>query len=368
MIETSKKFSFVVIGRIFGGILQGLFFIIFAYLLKPNEFGELSYLIAIAGFFSILFRFGFNQSLLILLGKNNSELVPQLNFISLIGITIGGLFLLPYNFNLSFLCIGISFFTLSQYFLLGKKQFKNFLLISIIKGLLMIILSLILFQFFEINGIIFGVGITSILLSFYYLRSLSSLKFPINFKENFKFFLNNFGVDSSMHLTRTIDKIIIAPFLDFNLIGIYQFNLQILLGLEMLPIAFHNFFLSEESNNKKNKKIEIYSILITILIIAIVVILSPIVILNYFSDYSEGIFSLQIMVLSLLPLTIGTILTAKIQSDYRKNTGSSVIVKIGIFIILIFSLGTFYGNIGLSLSILFSYTAYAIYLVYLTRK
>ena len=49
----------------------------------------------------------------------------------------------------------------------------------------------------------------------------------------------------------------IAPLLGFTSLGIYQFNIQILFGLELIPIAIHSFLLSEESSGKKHKKIDI---------------------------------------------------------------------------------------------------------------
>ena len=367
MSESTKQFSFVVFGRVISGILQGLFFLVFAYLLSPHDFGEISYFIAIAGIVSVISRFGFNQSALISRSKDNLNLTNEINFLTLIITSIAGVLLIPFNIFISVLCIGISFFTMSQHNLLGSKDYKSFMIYSIVKGILMIVVSLILFNFLQIEGIILGMAITNLSLSLPFTKNLRLSRFT-HIKSNIKFFLNNFGIDTSVHLTRSIDKIIIVPLLDFTSVGLYQFNLQILLGFEMIPIALHNYLLSEESSNQRHKKIEFIALLLSIIIIIAVIFLSPIIVPLLFPEYSEGILGLQIMILSLFPLTLGSIFSAKLQARNSKNSGTAVIVKVVSFVILLFALVQFYDFIGLSIAILASYVIYAIYLGILVKK
>ena len=54
--KTTKQFSFVGIGKIVGSGLSAIFFILFASILEPSKFGELSFLIAIAQTTSIISR------------------------------------------------------------------------------------------------------------------------------------------------------------------------------------------------------------------------------------------------------------------------------------------------------------------------
>ena len=49
-----RKFSFVMMGRIISAGLQALFYLMFAAILDPQSYGNLSYLIALAGTFSII--------------------------------------------------------------------------------------------------------------------------------------------------------------------------------------------------------------------------------------------------------------------------------------------------------------------------
>ena len=184
-------------------------------------------------------------------------------------------------------------------------------------------------------------------------------------KNNFSVIIHNFGADLSTNLSRRIDKLLIAPLLGFTSLGIYQFNIQILFGLELIPIAIHSFLLSEESSGKKHKKIEYYVILMSIIISLIVFFIAPPVIENILPEYSEGIPSLQLLVLTLIPLSIMAILNAKLQALESKKIGYSALIRIGSLLILIATIGNWYGLMGLSVSVLLSVIFHVIFLAIL---
>ena len=71
-------------GRIISSGLQALFYLIFAAMLDPSSYGNLSYIIAIAGTFSIISRFGLNQTVTIYQAKQESILSNNLNVLSVI--------------------------------------------------------------------------------------------------------------------------------------------------------------------------------------------------------------------------------------------------------------------------------------------
>ena len=366
--QSTRNFSFVVIGRVGNGILQGVFYMIFALLLTPHQYGELSYLIALAGVVSVIARFGFNHSVLVFLSKQNEKIVNQINLLVLITSSIAAILLLPFNIYASILSLGLSFFSMSQHYLLGNKNYKFFMLTAFLKGSFTIIIPLILYNFLLLDGIILGLAIGNLCVSFPYLKKIKFVLIKNQIKSNLPIFLNNFGVDASIHFTRTIDKIIIVPILGFVSTGIYQFNLQILFGLEMLPLAFHSFFLSEESSQKRHLKIEILSMILSVVVVLIVIFLSPILIPSWFPEYQEGVPGLQIMILSLIPLTFASIYTAKLQSISSKLIGISAFVRIITLIVLIVTIGHSLGLIGLAYAVLISNIAYSCYIWFLYRK
>ncbi len=88
-----KNFSFVTLGRIITAGLYSGFYLIFATILEPETFGQMSYIIAIAGTASIISRFGFPLSVVVYRAKENHDLSNQLNVLSVITTSAAALIL-----------------------------------------------------------------------------------------------------------------------------------------------------------------------------------------------------------------------------------------------------------------------------------
>ena len=367
--KSAKNFSFVAIARFVGSGSQAIFYLIFAAFLEPEIFGEMSYLIALAGTASIIARFGLNQSVTVYQAKNENNIVNQLNVLAVITTSIAAIILIPINIFAAFLSLSISFFPMEQYNLLGKHEYKRFMRNSIFRSILLITIPVGLFYLWELPGILIGMAISYYIFSYDYLRLLKRKISSFHaIKSNYKVILHNFGVDLSTNLPRRIDKLFIVPILGFSYTGLYQFNLQILLGLELIPIAIHSFLLSEESRGQQHKRIEYFIIILAISISLVAILLIPVIIPELFPKYIEGIPSLQIMVLTIIPLSLISIYNAKLQARESTKVGYAAIARLGVLIGLIVTIGNFYGLNGLSLSVLFSAIAHAIFLVILYHK
>jgi len=365
-----KNFSYISLGRVVATGLQALFYLIFAALLGPEQYGHMSYLIALAGTFSALSRFGLPHTVSVYQSKDDHNTTNQVNVLAIITTSIGALVLLFIDPFAAVLSLSISFMLMNLYNLLGLKQYKKHAILDILKSIIMIIFPIGLFFILEIPGILLGIAISNFLCSFHFLKKLNFKVQNFNkIRKNLKVLLHNFGADISSNLPRVVDKLLIAPLLGFTLVGIYQFNLQILFALEMLPIMIHAFLLSEESSGKTiQRKFYFFIILIAIIVVLSVVIFSPILVSELFPKYQEGIFSLQIIVFSIFPLVASSIFSAKLQAKESIQIGYSAIVRIASLLILILILGNLYGLVGLSVSVLLSSTIYAIFLFILYQK
>lgn len=361
-------FFYVVLGRVLSSGLQAVFYIIFALILGPEEYGNLSYLIAIAGVASIISRFGLTHSVIVFQAKNDSSTVRQINLLALITTSIAAIILLPIDIFAAFLTLSSSVFLMYMHNLLGLKTYRKYVSWNLIKGLLIIVIPVIGYQFLQIEGILLGMSIAYFIASFNFFKSIS---FGINFiqkiRKNLKIFIHNFGVDASTNLVKYIDKLIIAPIAGFIVLGIYQLNLQILVGLEMLPIALHSYLLSEESSGSKHEKTTILIIILSIVLVLSIIFLAPIIITEFFPKYRDGIDSLQILVVSLIPLTLSSILNAKLQAMNSTKVGFSAIVRIGSLIILLILLGSKFELIGLSYAVLLSTIFNTVFLAYIFK-
>lgn len=369
MITGLKNFSFIVIGRTGSAGLQAIFYLTFAVILKPEDYGNLGYIIALAGAFSIVSRFGLNHTVVYSQAKKDHELSDQINFFVLVTTGLASLILVIINPIAGILCMATSMFAMSIGNLLGLKQYRNFMSINLLKGSFIIAIPLFFYYNFGLDGILWGMIIGYFICSYNYFSFLKYKKEAFTkIKNNIKLFINNFGFDLSSNFVRFIDRIIIGFLLGYSFLGIYQLNIQILFGFEMLPIALHSFLLSEETSGHKHKKFEIIVVVLSVIISILVIMLSPYAISSFFPAYQEGIPSLQILILTLIPLSLSYILNAKIQSKGSNKLGYSAIVRLGTLIILLPLLGNIIGLIGVALAVLFSSSFYTIFLYFLYKK
>jgi len=356
-------------GRIFIAIGLGSFYLIFAAILEPETYGELSYLIAIAGTSSVISRLGFPMSVVVYRAKENHTMSNQLNVFCIISTGIASLILISVDVYVSLLCFTSSLFILNMHNFLGLKKYKKYFWFSAIRGILAVSLPVGMYFILDLSGILLGLIISNFIISIPLFKSLSfKVKSFQDLRANYKVLIHNYGRDLSLSLTNWVDKLVIVPLFGFFVVGLYQFNLQILLVISILPSSVYSFLLSERSSNQKHYKLNYLTLLISVIVVVIVILFSPFVVENIFPKYVEGIPALQIIVLSLIPLSITAILSAELQSKESTTVGYSAIVKIVSLLGLIAFLGTIYGLIGLSIAVVISTTLEAIFLFYLNYK
>jgi len=364
-----KKFSYVALGRIIASAVLALFFLIFATILEPTDFGKLGYLIALAGTFSVVSRFGLPQTVVVFIAKEKKLLSDQVNLLAVILACVATIILLFINEYTAFLCLAISFFFMYQHNLLGEKRYKRFLKSSILRITIIFIISFPLYFVLDIQGILLGMALGNLISSVWFVKSINfRIKSFQLLKNNYKVLINNFGIDASTNLISTLDRLLIGIIFGFLFNGIYIFNMQILFGLEILPRILYLFLLSEESSGRKHKKINYCVVLVSVLSTVIAIIFAPLIIEQFFPKYSDGIIGLQILVLSLVPISISSILTAKLQAVESTKVGYSAIVSIGSLLPLLGLLGNEFGMMGLSLAVVVSSILTTIFLYCLYRN
>jgi len=109
-------------------------------------------------------------------------------------------------------------------------------------------------------------------------------------------------------------------------------------------------------------------ILVSIIVAILTIIISPFFIEEFFPKYSDGIPSLQILIISIIPLTITAIFNAKLQAKESTVVGYSAVVRIGSLLILLTIFGYFYDLLGLSLAVFFSIVLNTIFLYIVYKK
>jgi len=367
--ESLKNFSYVAVGNVIGAVFQAAFYILFATLLEPEEYGIIVFIIALSGTFSVISRFGLPFTAVVYQAKGNYILANQATVLVVITTTVASLILLPIDQYAALLCLTTSFFVINTQNILGDKKYKKYLWVYVIKSVLIITLPISLYFFFEIPGILVGMALGNIFASPHFFKNLSKkINMFRELRENSKVLIHNFTVDVSSSLARSIDKLVIVPLYGFVPVAIYQFNLQIMLAVSILPIALYQFLLSEESSGKNHPKIKYLVLVTTVIIALLVIILSPYVIDRFFPKFSEGILGLQVIIITLIPIALNSILNAKFQSIESTKVGFPAIIKIISLLALIAILGGPFGIIGLSIAVLASACLETVLLTILYRK
>ena len=348
--------------------LNAIFWLLAANLLEPKDYGEIGFLIALAGLFYLISGFGASQSIVVFRAKKD-ETADAINLLMLISTSSASLLLILFSKEAALFCLGYSFFVLIQVNLLGLKKYKAFFYNGLIKGSLTISLPFLFYFFLDTTGLIAGLAFANLLSVGYYIKSLKfSQVYFYKIKENFKVLLNNFAAELSNGLPRVVDKVLIAPLFGLFIIGIYQLNSQILFGLEVFPLALQLYLLSEESSGVRHRKLIKYFITIICLITIVAILFVPYVINELFQNYREGIVSLQILLVSLIPLSISYVFQSKLQARKSTTIGYSLVIRIGSLAILIIVLGNYLGLVGLSLAFLISTILNSLYLYSIYRK
>ncbi len=365
--DNYKNFSFVLSGRVIALFLQAVFYLLFASLMEPDSYGRLSVILALAGTFATVSRFGLNHSLQIFQAKRNFKLTEQITTVFVLTTSVASLVLLTIDMFAAVLCLAWSFFIMNQSYLLGLRKYKKFMLNYLLKNSLNIVIPVLLFFIFEIPGIVLGVAISNLVGSIFYFRVIK-IKSISEFKKNFVVLLQNYGVDIRENLPRTIDQLLIAPLFGFFIVGIYAFNMQIFYAIGILPGAIYNFVLSEESIGTKIRGLKIITVIGVALFAILIIVFAPFLIESFFPKYAEGTLALQILILAVIPFSISSILSAKLQANESKRIGISAIVRIGTLLVLISILGQYYGLIGLSISVVLSIIADTFFLYLLYKK
>ena len=364
--NTIKEFSYVGIGRIVMIALNAIFYLVLAALIEPEIFGQISVIVALASTFSIISLFGFSLSLQVYLAKNNLSVVEGIITLFIITTTAASLILLVIDQIAALLCASLSFYMMSQSYFLGQKQYKKFMIDSILKSVAFFIIPLIFYFPFGISGIIIGMAISNFVGSLPFYRHLK-IRNLVGVRKYFKVLLHNFGVNAGNFLPIMIDKLVIVSIFGFFIVGVYQFNLQVLIALSVLSGILGQYLISEESRGKRHRKLSLLVVLVSVVVTIVAIVITPILVPIFYPKYVDGIQSLQIMLLAIIPKAIGTIFKSKQLARESTKIGYSAIVTIGTLLILIVFLGQLYGLIGLAIAVLATISANTLFFYILDR-
>lgn len=371
-----RDFLFIASGNLGASILGAIFWLLIANILKPAEYGETNYYTAIATLGSVIVILGLNNTITTVSAKGESSEIRNeiVNLMIINGGIVGiAIFLLYWMPTISMLTIGLAFFLVHTAEILGLQNHKRYALLLIAQRATQLSISIILYFFLGVQGILLGMSISFLIFGVHLIRKLDSLSISFqNLRSRSKFIMHSFSLELARNVSVISDKLIIAPIFGYAVLGAYQLGAQFLVMGGVVPSIFYFYLLPREASRKKTSNLLLYGVTIAVVLFIMAYFLLPYVIKWLFPSFRDSIFSAQIISAGIIPLSISLILSAKFLA---RETSSPVFFGAMIFvstqILLSITLGRVAGIVGLSLAMVLSLSAEAAYLLtknYMMKK
>lgn len=350
---------------IVGAAISSVFWLLIATFMEVEEYGNIHYLLSIAGIAFVFSLIGSQHTIVVYTAKK-INIVPTLFFISLIAgsITAIVVFFITSQVNVSLLIISFVINELALGYFLGKKEFSNYSKHILIQKSLTFVLGCGFYFLFGPTGIIFALALSYI--HFIFIISKVVKKNTINFsslKTHSGFIINNYVNFVIGGFRANIDKLIIGPLLGFILLGNIALALQFYTLLMIIPHMIFKYTLTHDSSNNPTNKVKLLTFAFAVITCVITVTLAPYVIPLLFPKFLEVVFAIQILSIGVIPAAAGLSYTSKfLGNEQSKFPLFGVTIQVIVSVIGIISLGTLFGITGVAISYVMASSANLIFL------
>jgi len=331
-----------------------------------EDYGKISYLLAIS-FMGVMFsNFGLRITMLTYLPKGIKELRNQINSLILItSISIAVATLLIFqSISIFVVLITTVFIMMSTAECLANKKYKEYVILLIAAQSTQVVLTLIFYYIGGVEFALIGYGIGSTPFSYRYFSSLRFFSFRFDqIRSRFRFVIHSFSLIIARNI-QWYDKLLIAPLFGFFILGQYQIGIQFLLFVGIIPQILFQYLLPENATGVSHTRIRYTGIFITFALVVILWFAIPSILSNLFPKFVESIFTTQIILIGAIPLTINALIGAKLLGlGESKYVFYGVLFYLGVQTISIFTLGLSYSTIGLAISIVLALSSQASFLL-----
>ena len=370
MNKKFKDLTSIGIAGIVTSIIGGIFWFFMASILGAEKYGEVTYLISI-GIIASTFALAGNVNTLIVYRAKGEKIQTAIFFVSITTSVVVSivLFLIVNNIEMGVYVMGYVIFSLIAAQLQGEKKFGKYAILLITQKILMIGLSFGMFYLIGFQGIIFGIALSFFPYSFILYKEFKKTKIDFSIlKKRLGFMINNFTLNIAGALHGSFDKIIIAPILGFTILGNYQLGIQCVSVMTIIPAMIFNYTLPNDSIGNSNILIKKIIIIVSVVLVIIAIVLAPIVLPHIFPEYENAIEIIQIMSISIIPITI----IMNYVSKFLGSGNSKIVIigtgiYVGIQIPTIFLLTDLFGVNGTASSVVIANAGHAIYFVLIDR-
>jgi len=355
---------------IIGVAITGIFWLSIASFIEVEDYGQLHYLLGIAGIAYIVTLIGTQQTITVYSAKK-TNVVSTLFFISIVVASITALivFFIYGQLELSLLVIGYAVNDMVIGYLLGKKLFGNYSKYILTQRMLVFILGFGFYSIFGVDGILYALALSYIHFTLIMYKGLKDSK--INYsslKTRSGFIVNNYALSVVGGFRGNIDKVIIAPLLGFIVLGNLALALQFYVILMVIPQIVFKFTLSHDANGVPTTKVKLWTFLFAVVTCITTIILSPFLIPLFFEKFVDVVIAIQILSVSIIPATGTLFYQSKfLGQEKSKNPLIGLSIQVAITITGIITLGQMYGMIGVTISYVLASSGNLVYLTFANR-
>ena len=354
------------VGDYGGAKIASAFWFLLAFLISPEEYGEIHYFMGIAGLaFSISLLT--TQETIVIHTAKNVKLAPTLFLISLIagGIAAVVVAALFSRVDSSFLLLGFIVNDLAIGYIVGKKLFTKYPKYFLLQKSLTFVLGISFFYLFGVEGILFAIALSYGHFLFIIAKVFrkSSIDFSL-LKKHRGFIGNNYFMNVSGAVRSHIDKIIIVPLIGFEILGNYALALQIYAVLMIFSNIIYRYALPHDTSGTSTRKIKLIGLSYAVGVSMLGFTILPLIVPQIFEKFSEIGPAIQIISLAIIPTTIGLFYTSQILGREKSSVilASRILGSISIIAMLVV-LAPLYGMVGAASAFVLSALVGCVFLV-----
>ena len=349
-----------------GNAIAAIFWIYMADLMGQEDYGELGYMLSIAGIASTISILGGQWTMSVYTAKG-VRIESSLYFISIITSTISAiiLYFLFENVGMSVYVISIVIFNLFTAEILGKKRYKTYSKIFFLQKIILVTLAILLYYILGAEGVLLAYGISYLVFTSRIISALKNHEFNFGLlRQRFKFWMFNYIIQLSNSARAQIDILLIGPLFGFALVGNYFLGLQVLGLFLILPLIIFKYTLPQDSSGSSTKQIKIITVVTSIGFALLGIFVAPEVIPLVLPEYTDTIELIPLLSLAIIPRTVTTMLMSGFlgkENNIHLLIGN--LIAFSIIVSGILYLPEYFDIVGLAIAYVLSVTIQTIYLL-----
>ena len=349
-----------------GNAIAAIFWIYMADLMGQEDYGELGYMLSIAGIASTISILGGQWTMSVYTAKG-VRIESSLYFISIITSTVSAiiLYFLFENVGMSVYVISIVIFNLFTAEILGKKRYKTYSKIFFLQKIILVTLAILLYYILGAEGVLLAYGISYLVFTSRIISTLRNHEFNFGLlRQRFKFWMFNYIIQLSNSARAQIDILLIGPLFGFTLVGNYFLGLQVVGLFLILPLIIFKYTLPQDSSGSSTKQIKIIAIVASIGFTLLGIFVAPEIILFALPEYADTVELIPLLSLAIIPRTVTTMLMSGFlgkENNMHLLVGN--LIAFSIVVLGILYLPEYFDIVGLAIAYLLSVTIQTIYLL-----